>query len=142
MCIRDRCQPTEPGVPPLSQHFDLLKSVVEGPLRVQGQIAVGQLSGARKRIYDRVKNHLKEHPPQLFGPDVQVNEAVDALFRSPLTEYAKQALTRAMRSQRAEDVLALVVSLHSENRLVINTETDDDDVRIVCSMGFAREGEI
>ena len=138
---RTSCQPTESGVPPLSQHFDLLKSVVEGPLRVQGQIAVGQLSGARKRIYDRVKNHLNEHPPQLFGPDVQVNEAVDALFRSPLTEYAKQALTRAMRGQRTEDVLALVVSLHSENRLVINTETDDDDVRIVCSMGFAREGE-
>jgi hypothetical protein len=43
-----------------------------------------------------------------------------------------------MRGQRTEDVLALVVSLHTENRLVINTETDDDDVRIVCSMGFIR----
>jgi hypothetical protein len=82
---RTVCEPNESGVPPLSQHFELLKSVVEGPLHVHGQVAVGQLSGARKRIYDRIKNHLNDHPPQLFGPDLQVNEAVEALFRSPLT---------------------------------------------------------
>lgn len=139
---RTACQPTESGVQPLVRHFDLLRTVVEGPLRIQGQVTAGQLNGARRRIYDRIKNHLNEHPPQLFGPDVQVNEAVDALFRSPLTEHAKQALSRAMRGQRTEDVLALVVSLHSEGRLVIDTDTDDDDVRIVCSMGFARDGEV
>ena len=137
---RTACEPNEPGVPPLTKHFELLQSVVEGPLRVQGQVAAGQLSGARKRIYERIKEHLKDHPPQLFGPDVHVNEAVDALFHFPLTEHAKQTLSRAMRSQRTEDVLALVVSLHSENRLVINSEADEDDVRIVCSMGFVGKG--
>jgi len=138
--MRTACDPSEPGVSPLTEHFDLLRSVVEGPLRVQGQVAAGQLSGARKRIYERIKEHLKDYPPQLFGPDVHVNEAVDALFRFPLTEHAKQTLSRAMRSQRTEDVLALVVSLHSENRLVINSEAEEDDVRIVCSMGFAGKG--
>jgi len=134
------CEPNEPGVTPLTKHFDLLRSVVEGPLRVQGQVAVGQLSGARKRIYERIKQHLEEHPPQLFDPKDHVNEAVDALFRSPLTEHAKQAISRPMRGQRTEDVLALLVSLHSEDRLVINSEADEDDVRIVCSMGFVGKG--
>jgi superfamily II DNA or RNA helicase len=138
--VRTECEPSEPGIPPITKHFDMLRSVVEGPLRVQGQTAVGQLSGARKRIYERIKGHLENHPPQLFGPDVHVNEAVDALFSFPLTEHAKQTLSRAMRSQRTEDVLALVVSLHSENRLVINSEADEDDIRIVCSMGFASKG--
>jgi len=137
---RAACDPSEPGLPPLTKHFDLLRSVVEGPLRVQGQVAAGQLSGARKRIYERIKEYLKDHPPQLFGPHTHVNEAVEALFKSPLTEHAKQTISRAMRSQRPEDVLALLVTLHSDNRLVINSEGDEDDVRIVCSMGFAGKG--
>jgi superfamily II DNA or RNA helicase len=134
---RTMCDPSEPGIAALSRHFDLIRSVVEGPLRIPSQVVAGQLSGARKRIYERIRGHLRDCP-QLLGSDVQINEAVDALFRSPLTEHAKQALSRAMRSQRTEDVLALVVSLHSENRLVIDSEAEEDDVRIVCSVGFAR----
>ena len=50
---------------------------------------------------------------QLFSPDQQANDAVDALFRSPLTEHSKQTLAKAMRDRTSEDILALVVSLHT-----------------------------
>ena len=138
---RTACDPLEKGVKTLPQHFDLIKAVVEGPMRVDENSAVGRLSGARKRIFERVKSHLDQLPNQLFGPSAEVNEAVDALFRAPLTEQAKQALTRAMRERSTEDLIALLVVLHAENRLSIDTQSSDDQLHIVCSMGFVKRAQ-
>jgi hypothetical protein len=130
------CLPEEKGVVRLENHYELVKAVIEGPLATDELNVEGQLSGVRRRVYERLRTLLSDNTGQLFSPDQQANDAVDALFRSPLTEHSKQTLAKAMRDRTSEDILALVVSLHNEGRLTVDSVADDDEVRIVCSMGF------
>ena len=135
------CEPGENGVARLLEHYELVKTVIEGPLATDDLNIEGQLSGVRRRVYERLRALISDNTGQLFSPDQQSNDAVDALYRSPLTEYSKQVLARAMRERSSEDILALVVSLHNEGRLTIDSVSDEDEVRIVCSMGFiTKEG--
>ncbi len=135
------CLPGEKGIVRLDDHYELVKAVIEGPLATDELNVEGQLSGVRRRVYERLRTLLSDNTGQLFSPDQQANDAVDALFRSPLTEHSKQTLAKAMRDRTSEDILALVVSLHNEGRLTVDSVADDDEVRIVCSMGF-RNGEV
>ena len=134
------CEPGENGVTRLIEHYELVKTVIEGPLATDDLNIEGQLSGVRRRVYERLRALISDNTGQLFSPDQQSNDAVDALYRSPLTEYSKQVLARAMRERSSEDILALVVSLHNEGRLTIDSVSDEDEVRIVCSMGFVTQG--
>jgi superfamily II DNA or RNA helicase len=134
------CEPGELGVSRLQDHYELVKTVIDGPLATDELSFEGQLSGVRRRVYERLRTLISDSNAHLFSPDEESHEAVDALYRSPLTEHSKQALARAMRDRSPEDVLALVMSLHSEGRLTIDPVSDEDEVRIVCSMGF-RKGE-
>ena len=92
-------------------------------------------------MYERLRSLISDSTGQLFSPDQESNDAVDALYRSPLTEHSKQALAKAMRDRSSEDILALVVSLHNEGRLTIESVSEEDEVHIVCSMGFMNIGE-
>lgn len=130
------CEPSENGVARLPEHYELVKAVIEGPLATDELNIEGQLSGVRKRVYERLRALISDSIGQLFSPDQQSSDAVDALYRSPLTEYSKQVLARAMRDRSSEDILALVVSLHIEGRLTIDSVSAEDEIRIVCSMGF------
>lgn len=121
----------------LAEHHHLVGSVVEGPLSPDEFGAEGTLTGVRRRVYERIRNHLAHSTGQLFTPEEKVEEAVDVLYRSPLTEQAKQALARAIRQRTPEDLIALVVTLHEEGSLTVDTSKDPDEVQIVCSMGFA-----
>jgi hypothetical protein len=133
------CEPGEHGISRLHEHYELVKTVIEGPLATDELNFEGQLSGVRRRVYERLRSLISDSNVHLFSPDEASHEAVDALYRSPLTEYSKQALARAMRDRSSEDVLALVMSLHNEGRLTIDSVSDEDEVRIVCSMGFRKE---
>jgi hypothetical protein len=133
------CSPDTPGLDRLPQHHDLVRAAVDGPLSPDEFGVEGTLTGVRRRTYERLRNHLTEQTGQLFAPDVEVREAVDALYRAPLTEQAKQTLARALRERAPDDLIALVVTLHEEGRLTIDTSAEPDDVHIVCSMGFAAE---
>ena len=130
------CDPATPGLPRMEDHHELVRMAVEGPLSPEEFGTEGTLTGVRRRVYERVRNFLGEATGRLFSPDLEVEEAVDALYRAPLTEQAKQSLARSLRERTPEDVLALVVNLHDEGRLTVDTSTQPDDVHVVCSMGF------
>lgn len=133
------CEPGDKGLNRMPEHFELVKAVIEGPLAIDELNVEGQLSGVRRRVYERLRALISGSTGQLFSPDQDSNDAIDALYRSPLTEYSKQVLARAMRDRSSEDILALVVSLHNEGRLTIESVSDEDEIRIVCSMGFIDE---
>lgn len=134
----------EPGAEPLARleaHHDLVQAATEGPLSADEVSPEGSLTGVRRRVYERVRNHITAQEGSLFSADTAVEEAVDALYRAPLTEQAKQALARALRERTPEDLAALAVQLHEEGRLTIDTTDEPDDIFIVCSMGFSDAGE-
>ena len=69
----------------------------------------------------------------LFGD--KASDALNALHERPLTEYATLRLSQARRNRYSLDDLAdLINQLHDEDRLVIKS-TDNDSIKIVCSIG-------
>jgi hypothetical protein len=92
----------------------------------------------RKRVYEKLRTLLVERKGTLFEVNNEVTEAVDSLFRYPLTEYSKQALVRSLKDRQSDDLLSLVVTLHNEGRLVIESIAAIEDIQIVCSLGFRK----
>lgn len=130
-----RCEPEAPGLPPLLEHHAMVRSAVEHSLQHDELGTEGNLTGIRRRVYERLRDATTGTNAQLFGVGSQLDEALQAIYRFPLTEQAKQSLARALRDRTIDDVAVLVLQLHEDGVLTIEMSGRDDEVRIVCSMG-------
>jgi superfamily II DNA or RNA helicase len=120
-----------PGMPMRDDHFDLTAALARGPLAKPTSIE-GRLRGIRKRVWGRLNGNFVS-----LNPDV--GEALDALFRRPLTRDAERRLKSALATRANDDDLAdLVALLYRDNRLVIPATTGSDPIRIVCTMGVIK----
>ncbi len=89
----------------------------------------GRLRGIRKRVWGRLNGNFVS-----LNPDV--GEALEALFRRPLTRDAERRLKSALATRADDDDLAdLLALLNRDNRLVIRDTIGSDPIRIVCTMG-------
>ena len=117
-----------PGLPMREDHFDLTAALARGPLAKPTTIE-GRLRGVRKRVWQRLNGNFVS-----LNPDV--GDALDALFRRPLTRDAERRLKSALATRANDDDLAdLVALMHRDGRLVIPDTTGSDPIRIVCTMG-------
>ena len=136
------CTPDTPAESEIDDQYELMGSVVDGPLAVEELDPEMHLTGIRKRSWERVMHLLDAHDGgRLFDPDADSREALQALRARPLTEAAKQSLSRALRERTPQDLLALVTQLHQEGRLTVNYEAEEDELRIICSMGIVGGAE-
>jgi hypothetical protein len=71
----------------------------------------------------------------LQSAEEHLGNALDSLYTRPLTSEAESILRGAMRTQGDEDVAALIVSLHLQQRLTLASDGILDPLRIVCSLG-------
>lgn len=120
-------EPDTPTVNQLEEHFSSVQGLVHSPLQ-QPSIIAGQMSGIRKRIYKRLRSNLSKL-------SLEMESALEAIYSKPLTAEAEGRLRKAFTARTDEDLAALIVALHTDNRLVIEDGTGMDPVRIVCSMG-------
>jgi hypothetical protein len=127
-----------PGTIRREDHFEKISKIVSYSFENDLSSLEGQLSGVRKRVYEKLRTLLVERKGTLFEVNKEVTEAVDSLFRYPLTEYSKQALARSLKDRQSNDLLSLVVTLHNEGRLVIESIAAIEDIQIVCSLGFRK----
>ncbi len=123
------CTPDTPGLRTLDEHFSSVQGLVHGPLQ-QPTIISGQLTGIRKRVYQRLKNNLQDMP-------LEVATALEALYATPLTAEAESRLSKALKARSNEDLGTLISALYSDGRLVIQEGPGIDPIRIVCSMGVS-----
>ena len=123
------CTPDTPGLRTLDDHFSSVQGLVRGPLQ-QPTVISGQLTGIRKRVYQRLKNNLQEMP-------LEVATALEALYATPLTAEAESRLSKALTARSDEDLGTLISALYSDGRLVIQEGPGIDPIRIVCSMGVS-----
>jgi hypothetical protein len=102
---------------------------------VGGQL--GRPSGARFRVYVRLKTYIDSNRGQFFvSPELE--RAHEAIYRFPLREAARDTLNRQLRSGVSDDNLAdLVILLHAEDRLCLTQDDDETkEPQIICSLGL------
>jgi hypothetical protein len=134
------CTPETEPKSPIENQYELIDSIVEGPLTVDEFNPETHLTGIRRRTWERVMTLIdREEAGRLFDPDADAREAIAALRSGPLTEQAKQTLARALRERTPQDVLALVVQLFQDGRLNVSYDGSDDELHIICSMGIVGE---
>lgn len=125
-------EPSTPLLPVLKEHFNSVRALVTSPLQ-QPSIIAGQLAGIRKRIYKRLKANLNSLP-------FEVANALEAIYSNPLTAEAEGRLRKAITARSDEDLGNLISAMHSDGRLVIEDNSEQDPIRIVCSMGAKNNG--
>jgi superfamily II DNA or RNA helicase len=120
--------PDEQGLAHRSDHDELLQQLVRGPLATPSA-AAGRLRGVRRMLWRRLGETV-------FDWDAETQAALEALFQHALTGEADRRLRKALRNQISDEDLAFrIVALHREDRLVIESRSGNDPVRIVSSMG-------
>lgn len=122
--------PDDQGLPLIEDHENLLAALVKGPLATPGAIA-GRLRGVRRTVWRRLGDSVISH-----GEAADI--ALDALYQHPLTFEAERRIRRALSSGASDEELsARLAALHRESRLVVESRTGNDPVRIVSSMGIS-----
>jgi hypothetical protein len=123
--------PGDEAMPLLDDHEELLGALVRGPLATPTAIA-GRLRGVRRTIWRRLGESVIRHGDA-------ADAALDLLYQHPLTSDAERRLRRAVASGASdEDLAARLVALNRDDRLVIESRSGNDPVRIVSSMGIAQ----
>jgi superfamily II DNA or RNA helicase len=134
------CGPAEPAQPRLANHHDLVKGAVELVTSEEKSIGgqLGRPSGARFRVYERLKRYAAEIVGTLFDSQ-QLRRAIDDIHAYPLRQGAIDTLNRQLRSGVTdEDLAARVIELREEGRLsIIHEEEERREPRVICSLGLA-----
>lgn len=138
------CSANTPPAPRLSDHHELVEKGVRSMVREE-KSAGGQLgrpSGARFRVYERLKTSLSHVQGTLFATQ-DLTKAVDQIYKYPLQQAAVDVLNRQMRLGINDHQLAnLVVSLWEEHRLCrVEEEIEAQEPEIICSLGLSSTGD-
>ncbi len=137
------CKPDTPSAPRLDDHHDLTAAALGGPLRTPAGRATGALQGVRGRVWRRLHDQMDSFTDNLLFTRADLEAAHDAMNERPLYESATQRLAKAVRDRNDDDLAALVVDLHNDNRLCVPPAADgtDNEPTIVCTVGLrARAG--
>jgi SNF2 family DNA or RNA helicase len=140
------CEPDTPALPHHPKHHELVRAgiqqIVQEEKKTGGQL--GRPSGARYRVYERLKRYydeVKKHQP-LFASD-ELEKAIDDVYRFPLRSAATDILNRQMKvGVSDEDLANLVIELRNDNRLSLREdEIEHREPHIICSLGLFKKGE-
>ena len=133
------CPPNTSAQPRLPNHHHLVGKAAEHIAREEKQPGgqLGRPSGARFRVYERLKNYAQNLKDTLFHTD-ELKKAIDEIYRYPSQTKAMDSLTRQLRSGISdEDLARLVLSLREGNRLCIPLkELPRQNTRIICSLSL------
>jgi hypothetical protein len=134
------CTARTPVAPRLPDHHGLVEKGVRSMVREE-KSAGGQLgrpSGARFRVFERLKTYLTHVHGTLFASQ-DLTKAVDQIYKYPLQQSAVDALNRQLRLGITDHQLAdFVVSLWKEDRLCrVEEEIEAQEPEIICSLGLS-----
>ena len=134
-----RCAPGTPPAPRHPRHHEFVASAVRKAASEEKQVGgqLGRPSGARFRVYERLKNHIERNRGQLFVTP-ELERAHQAIYRFPLRAASTDTLNRQLRSGASDEALAeLVTLLHAEDRLCLTQDDDSQrEPQIICSLGL------
>ncbi|MGD0695603.1 MAG: helicase-related protein [Terriglobia bacterium] len=134
------CTARTPSPPRLPNHHALVEKgvryMVQEEKSAGGQL--GRPSGARFRVYERLKTYLTHVQGMIFATQ-DLTKAIDQIYRYPLQQAAADALNRQLRIGASDHQLAdFVVSLWQQDRLCrVEAEVETQEPTIICSLGLS-----
>ena len=133
------CEPDTPALPPLENHHDLVRKGTELIITEERSIGggLGRPSGARFRVYERLKRYAEEVEGMVFDIP-ELRRAIEDIYRYPLRQSATDILNRQLRSGISNRGLAeRVIDLRDEDRLcIVQGERQTQEPQIICSLGL------
>lgn len=134
------CNAATPAQYKIQSHHELVRKAVEYVMDDEKSTggSLGKRTGVKYRVYMRLDRYCKDNEGTLFVNE-PLKRAVDDILKYPLKEFARETLSRQMKSGISdEDLAELVVSLRDEDKLCI-IDLDEQPVRdpqIICSLGL------
>jgi superfamily II DNA or RNA helicase len=133
------CVPETKPLPRAENQHELVQKGVELIIREEKNVGggLGRPSGARFRIYNRLKSYADSVRGTLFESEALL-KTIDEIYRYPLRQATADVLNRQMRGGATDESLVqLVIALRDEDRLcVVHEDEQDGEPRIICSMGL------
>ena len=130
--------------PRLPNHHQLVEEGVRHMVQEEKSIGgqLGRPSGARFRVYERLKTYVTHIEGSLFATE-DLAKAIDQIYRYPLQQVAADALNRQIKLGINDQQLAdFVVSLWTEDRLCrVEEEVQSQEPQIICSLGLSSKRE-
>ena len=137
------CTAQTPIAPRLPNHHQLVEEGVRHMVQEEKSIGgqLGRPSGARFRVYERLKTYVTHIEGSLFATE-DLAKAIDQIYRYPLQQVAVDALNRQMKLGINDQQLAdFAVSLWTEDRLCrVEDEVQSQEPQIICSLGLSSQG--
>ncbi len=136
------CDPDTPALPRQERHHELVRKAVELIANEEKQAGgqLGRPSGARFRVYERMKRFIEDvRMDQPLFPVKDLEKAIGEIYGYPLRPLAVDILNRLLKTGITDDDLShRVMELRAEGRLCIVSGDDDDkhQTQIICSMGL------
>jgi superfamily II DNA or RNA helicase len=119
------CDVNEPAQERSENHHHLVEKSVSSVMEEQrtAGVQLGRASGARFKVYERLKNYSLLFQNSLLSEidDVRIlNQALEQMSRNRLRESAKDRLNRQLRSGIMDEQLArIVATLYEEDKLCV-----------------------
>lgn len=135
-----QCSPNEPALYKIDTHHELVKKAIDyiKDEEVNTGGSLGKKTGVKYRVYMKLDRYCKEFENTLFVNE-QLKKSVDDIYKYPLKEFARETLSRQLKSGIDDDQLAsLVISLREEDKLCIVNEDEQPNKQpqIICSLGL------
>ncbi len=139
------CHPDTPPTEKHEQHHALvakgIEQVVQEEKSLGGQL--GRKSGARYRVYERLKAYSNEVKGTLFECETPNLDIVTSeIYRFPLKQSAVDVLNRRLKEGIGDRVLVdLVLALRDEDALSITEDSEEtaQEPHIICSLGLFQQ---
>ncbi|WP_408932124.1 helicase-related protein [Corynebacterium sp. YSMAA1_1_D6] len=127
-----KCTPETAALPLREGHDEAVRELITGVI-AKNLDTSGRLRGERRILWNRLGQTLEAHSDPSYA------EALDALYKSPLTTVAINSLRTARRRQGTTnlDLLELIANLNEQGILTTTTNKSADAIRIVASMGVS-----
>jgi superfamily II DNA/RNA helicase/DNA replication protein DnaC len=135
-----KCEPDTLALPRMEKHHNLVAEGIKLINTTERDTSgtLGRKTSIKYQAYTKLDNYIKQQEGTIFVSDA-LKKAVEAIYRFPLKEYAKELISRNLRTKDTiENLVRLVESLWEEGKLCLEEDNTamNQEPQIICSMGF------
>ncbi len=127
-----QCKPEDPPLQRFSNHHELVELAV-----AKSGDYVGEPGGIKGSTANRVYEKLKPLLENSLFATLEEKQALDDIYRKPLTPEARNTLRLLLNLKlNPEVLLSKVKELYRKGKLTFEEDEMEEEIRVVCSMGL------